>query len=466
MLQTTRNLGLGMSPMLAEGKRRSETVGRPVLVSLTQRLPLPQDPLSIFSKAARIADVRSFWSRPADGFWLVGAGEAAQIRGDGPDRFRASMAEQGELVGRAVMESCDSSSPHVEFIGGFRFDISRAGAEAWREFPDGLFTLPEWTVRQTDGICTATANAMVCADTDIHSLCAVLQERAAGLFGPAEQLAIPGPACSKEHAGPGTWHSGVTGAIEAIRSGRLAKVVLARNLKVRAPAGLSPDTAIGRLTIDYPECRIFAFNRRGSCFIGATPEELVSKTGNRITSVCMAGSARRGLDEREDLLLSEGLIAGEKERREHALVAEWVSNGMGLLCPSVTRDRVPGVVKLGNVQHLATGFVGEAEEGRHVLEFVEALHPTPAAAGVPVDRALELIRNTEHFDRGWYAGPVGWMEGSDGEFAIALRCALLQGNEALLYAGAGIVAGSDAEKEYQETAMKFMPLLAALGVDR
>jgi menaquinone-specific isochorismate synthase len=137
---------------------------------------------------------------------------------------------------------------------------------------------------------------------------------------------------------------------------------------------------------------------------------------------------------------------------------------MGRLCDKIKWDEIPKVVRLGNLQHLGTRFEGEPKKGCHVLRFVEALHPTPAVGGMPLRPALEMIERLENFDRGWYTGPVGWVDGyGDGEFAIAIRCALLRGNEAILYAGAGIVSGADPDREDEETKMKFKPLLNALG---
>jgi menaquinone-specific isochorismate synthase len=158
------------------------------------------------------------------------------------------------------------------------------------------------------------------------------------------------------------------------------------------------------------------------------------------------------------------LLKNEKERREHKVVVDWISERMGALCNKLDWNKVPYVLRLGNVQHLATHCVGTRADGYDVLDFVEALHPTPAVGGVPLDPALEMIAELEDFDRGWYTGPVGWVDGNgNGEFAIAIRCALLRNNEAFLYAGDGIVAGSDPDIEDHETTMKFKPLVTALG---
>jgi len=218
------------------------------------------------------------------------------------------------------------------------------------------------------------------------------------------------------------------------------------------------------LTVNYPECRIFAFCRDGTSFVGASPEELVSVDGATVTSTCLAGSAPRGDSQTADMEFSSWLLGNEKERREHKVVVDWISERMSVHCSNLHWNDAPYVLRLGNVQHLATRFEGNRLNESHVLDFVEALHPTPAVGGIPLAPALDMIQRLENFDRGWYTGPIGWVDGNgNGEFAIAIRCALLRGNEAVLYAGDGIVAGSNPKTEDHETTMKFKPLLAALG---
>ena len=192
----------------------------------------------------------------------------------------------------------------------------------------------------------------------------------------------------------------------------------------------------------------------------------MSLRGQKIRSTCLAGSVSRGHSLEDDVSLARELLKSHKERWEHKLVTHWVEERLNKLCKELHWNDIPQVFKLSNIQHLATTFTGVSSPDCHVLDFVNVLHPTPAVGGIPLSVAMEVAHKSEECGRGWYAGPVGWTDQSGcGEFGVAIRSALVKGNEALLYAGAGIVPGSDPESEYLETEMKFKPLLVALGVD-
>jgi menaquinone-specific isochorismate synthase len=309
-----------------------------------------------------------------------------------------------------------------------------------------------------------TTNVALNESTDVGELNNELTAQAQILFDQNEISSRPVMAPVKAEPMADHWGQKVEQALEAIKDKELSKVTLARVMKLRSENTIPPELILRSLTTNYPECRTFAFCRSGTSFLGASPEELVSLTGTAVTSTCLAGSAPRGESQNRDTELSKWLLSDEKERREHKVVVDWVSERMGALCDTLHWNEAPYVLRLGNVQHLATSFAGTRADGCCVLDFVEALHPTPAVGGMPLAPALEMIAKLEDFDRGWYTGPVGWVDtNGNGEFAIAIRCALLRDNEAFLYAGDGIVAGSDPDTEDRETILKFKPLLTALG---
>ena len=245
---------------------------------------------------------------------------------------------------------------------------------------------------------------------------------------------------------------------------RLRKVVLARTIEVDAGRELDARRLAHRLRAVNPDAFTFAAPTTAGILVGASPELLVSRFGREVRSNPLAGSAARSGDPDEDRANADALLASAKDGEEHAIVVEAIAEVLRPFCRELTWDPVPTLLETPNVWHLSTRFRGLLREpSPGVLEVVAALHPTPAVAGEPRDVALEVIEELEPFDRGSYAGPVGWVDASgDGEWAIALRCAELRGDRATLYAGAGIVAGSMPEAEVDETERKFRAFLDAL----
>jgi isochorismate synthase len=254
-------------------------------------------------------------------------------------------------------------------------------------------------------------------------------------------------------------------AVGRIRAGRLRKVVLARSVLVEAGRELDPRQLARRLRAVDPEHFAFAAPAgSGGVLVGASPELLVRRAGRAVESAPLAGSAPRSGDPEQDRAHAEGLLASGKEREEHAVVVEAVARALRPFCEELAWDPEPVLLSTANVWHLATRFRGVLREpAPSALELVGALHPTPAVGGTPRGEALRTIAELEPFDRGAYAGPVGWMDArGDGEWAIALRCAELRGSTARLFAGAGIVAGSEPERELEETERKFRAFLDSL----
>ena len=263
---------------------------------------------------------------------------------------------------------------------------------------------------------------------------------------------------------PEEWRELVGETALKIGSGELGvrKLVLARATQV-APRR-SIQAALRTLVAEYPRCTIFALAEGDACFLGATPERLISLHGGIASTMALAGSGLRGGSPDEDEHLAERLRNDPKEVGEHAIVVDAIREALADVCERVVVDAEPRVEKLSNVQHLLSVIRGQLREGRNVLELVQRLHPTPAVGGYPRQRALELIRQLERLDRGWYAAPIGWMGANgDGEFVVGLRSALVSNDTATLFAGCGIVAESDPHTEYAEWGWKLRPMLSALG---
>ncbi|HUP68911.1 MAG TPA: isochorismate synthase [Acidimicrobiales bacterium] len=258
------------------------------------------------------------------------------------------------------------------------------------------------------------------------------------------------------------WCDAVAAAVAAIRNSRqtLVKVVLARQVVVEANRPISPAHVAARLMSLYPSCMIFSIDG----FLGASPELLVSRRGDAVSSQPLAGTIPRSGEPEVDRRLAAGLLASTKERQEHALVVDEVADRLRSHCTAISVPEVPVIVPLRNVSHLGTRITGTLAAGApSALDLALLLHPTPAVAGTPTAEALGFLDRVEPGDRGRYTGPVGWMDArGDGDWAVAIRCAELDGHRARLYAGAGVVADSTPEAELAETQLKLQALLAAV----
>jgi menaquinone-specific isochorismate synthase len=371
--------------------------------------------------------------------------------------------KQQALLDHAVIQSPLVRGVGPLLLGGLRYDPSAPRHTLWKEFPDALLELPRFLFTWSEGDAWMTINTLVSADAvESHQVESLLAGLESLEVYPAD--ALPAVVESwRQHPSQEEWGEWVREALSAIERGRLAKVVLARQTVLRGKGSFSADGALRYLSLAYPECSLFAFDRGRAVFIGATPEVLARVQGEALEVACLAGSAGRGRSMEEDRAIQRHLLESPKERLEHAVVVDAVAAALRDVCCELRWDDPPRTIGLEAMAHLLTLFRGRLPPGSHVLSLVKLLHPTPAVGGVPRDRALEMVRGLEG-DRGWYAAPVGWVgpDGS-GEFAVAIRSALLCGVEATLFAGSGIVRGSDPQEEFRETEMKFQPLLNALG---
>jgi len=255
----------------------------------------------------------------------------------------------------------------------------------------------------------------------------------------------------------------VAAITERIVASSLEKVVLAREVAVDAPSAHDSAATYGALRALFPSCFCFCVGSPQGAFLGASPELLVRRSGPGAATVALAGSTRRSADPAVDDHLGEQLLRSAKDRHEHEIVSERIERALAPVSVWVEAEREPLLVRVANIQHLATPVRAQLAEPLSAVELAGLLHPTPAVGGEPAEAALAVIAELEDIDRGWYAGPVGWMDAAeDGEFCVALRSALLRDRTAHLYAGAGIVADSDPAAELAETELKLEALLPLL----
>ena len=430
-------------PAVAEAAARARRLGRPVLTSRTRPVSV-EDPIEVFAAAAGAGE-RGLWLRPSANEAIVSIGSARSLAGSGAERFQQIASAWRDLLADAMI---DAGPGGPLLFGGFSFDPLRPGSRVWTGFPDARMVLPERVFTLRAGVARITTNAVVADERQ------------------TAPEAAPGTAQAPAPLGAGAWQALVEHVADGVRRGELgvSKVVLARARRVRAQRSIQD--AVRDLAARYPECTVFAVSRGDACFLGATPERLISLHDGTASTMALAGSAPRGQSPAEDERLAQLLLSSPKERAEHAVVATALREGLGQVSTRIVADSQPAVHRLANVQHLLTRIRGHVGAGRSVLDLLEHLHPTPAVAGYPRAAALDLIRQYEALDRGWYAAPVGWMDArGEGDFVVGLRSGLVRGDTATLFAGCGIVADSDPAAEVAEWGWKLRPMLAALGVE-
>jgi isochorismate synthase len=443
--------------------------GRPALAAITVPIP-PELDLSAAVLAARRPDDRFACLEQPDraGFVLAGLGQATVLEASGPERFAEVAARARDLARAAVADdpADDIARPPAAgpvFMGGFAFADDGGSSPEWAGLPPACLVLPEVAlVRQRDE-ARMSLTAVVHPDDDAEGVVERLLRRVAELREASMPLLDPDPVARTRVAGaapPSHYEHAVERAVERIRAGELEKIVLAREVRAHAPADHDPAAVLGALRELFPACYCWCVGTPDAAFVGASPELLVRRDGQRAQTVALAGTTRRSADPAVDDHLGEQLLRSSKDREEQAIVARRIERTLAPVSLWVAATDDPVLIKVHNVQHLATPIRAQLSDPIPTVELAGLLLPTPAVGGEPRDAALPLIPALEGLDRGWYAGAVGWSDLSeDGEFCVALRCALLRGRVAHLYAGCGIVRDSVPAEELAESEVKLQALL-------
>lgn len=341
---------------------------------------------------------------------------------------------------------------------GFAFDGDRAAGPAWQGFANTMVVVPLMAV---SGHLDSRRLTVVLPPG--RSRDALLAELVSLESPPAPPSLHAGDTSIESRPHPDAYVASVAEAVDAIRRGALDKVVLARTVEVRSDTAPRPFDLVASLRERYPGCYVFGWQQSDRAFIGASPELLVQRDGSLVRSHPLAGTTARGEGEEEDSSLAETLMFSTKDRIEHSLVVDDIARRLEPVTTELSVDANPSLRRLTHIQHLSSEISGRLSRPLAALEVAGLLHPTPAVGGSPRTEALEFIAKTEGFDRGWYSGGIGWTRlDGDGELALGLRCALMNGERSYLFAGNGIVGDSDPEKELIETRLKFRPMLELL----
>jgi isochorismate synthase len=417
---------------------------RPISATITEVHTGPAtDPLAWLATTPH-TDERWYWEVPEDDTAWVGMGSAATVSTSGPGRFDEAAREADQLLsGLRVTGPPDAPLPRL--AAGFAFDDT-AQSGPWEPFGDGRLVLPAVQVLRRGGRTWVI--------------------RIDGHDRPTPVMVAPDPAGPIEvdaadwadEASRAHYRHLVELALEAIERGELVKAVPCRSLRLER----RPDVArlLATLRSTYPACATVGVSIGTTSFVAATPERLVAVAGDRLHTAALAGSAPRHADPAIDAALGQGLLTSPKERSEHAVVVDAIDHALQRLGMVDHHPADPVLLRLHGIQHLHTPIDAQLPRGIGLFDVAGALHPTPAVAGHPGGRSAELRSTHEGMDRGWFASPVGWLDSSgDGEFRVALRSALITDVETTLYAGAGVVRGSDPSRELLETDVKLGALL-------
>jgi isochorismate synthase len=467
-----------LSNRLETAVKRARRSGEETLATIGLELGAEVDPSAVVCASRREGEAWFVFEQPDRGRAALAAlGEVAHLEASGKDRFAVVAERWRALVAAAVADpQDDAKSGGPVAVGGFAFAPDGGAAPHWAGFRPASLVVPEVALTRRGsrrggederGEVRLTLAAMARPDDLAEELLARLERRLAELQERTLPLLDPAPAGRYQVASampPEHYEAAVGSAVRLIEAGEIKKVVLAREVQVHAPRAYDPVAVFGVLREAFPSCFVFCVGRGDATLVAASPELLVRREGHRVSTLALAGSTRRSADPAVDDHLGEQLLRDESYREEHAIVARRIERALRPHAVWVAAAPEPELVRIANIQHLATPIRAQLAAPIEALELAGLMHPTPAVGGEPAAPALRLIPALEGLDRGWYSGPVGWTDGAgDGEFCVALRCALLRGGVARCYAGNGIVRDSDPAKELAETEVKLQALLPLLA---
>lgn len=419
---------------------------------------------------------RFFWRDGRRGTTFAGMGVAAHLLGYGQNRFTAIQRQAHALFTHADLQPGQPALAAPRLFGGFAFREEFIPDVTWTGFHPAHFILPHYQLATQNDQSWLTINALLPpaeeATASLHLLQDALTAVVSGQWpvvrtAPLATAYRPHtPAVEVEYPlSYNEWAQMIHKAQQAFATTPLQKVVLSRIAQLRTAKQIGILPALTHLLTHYPDCFSFLFEPQpGHAFFGATPELLVRVQGEQLETMGLAGSIQRGGTREEDKYLADTLLGSAKDRHEQQLVVDALRHRLQPLTSQLSIPHEPAVLTLSNIQHLYTPISGTLSRPDGVLSLVKELHPTPALGGSPRELALAFIQAHEPTLRGWYAGPVGWVDSSlDGAFAVAIRSAVVQKRRAWAYAGAGIVADSVSEKEWVETEWKFQPIVRAIS---
>jgi menaquinone-specific isochorismate synthase len=437
----------------------------------TVTIPAPDLRPETFLRHAE-GEERGFWAKGDR--WVAHRGVVAELRGGGDpsvDRFEEVATAAHALALEPFIPESTARAPRVRYYGGFSFRPDHVAAGVWQDFPGWLFHVPVFEL-EGEGSGDAWLRVRTLVEPGAGQETFVrLRHRAEALRAELTALSDGSPRAAVPVAGRGgatdrtSWEDAVRTSLDAIRSGRVSKAVLARTLDIELDGAVDPIDLVSHLWSVNRGSYVFFFEPiPGSAIVGAAPETVATLRDGVFHATAVAGSIRRGETAREQAELAARLLASEKDRVEQRIALDDMVARLGTVAHQIRTDPQPHVLTLARIQHLETEIRASVPPNVGILDLLRLLHPTPTVCGLPRDSAMAFLGEEEPFERGWYAGPVGFFDAEgNGIFVPALRMGVATGSGWRLFAGAGLVEGSVPALEWEETAIKFEPMLEALA---
>jgi len=434
------------------------------------------DPLAFLEISWNPDAFQYYWEKPGEDFAIAAGKSLKTIESSGSQRFE-QIHNQINLLQEVTAEYTAVPHPNagMMLLGGFSF-FNEIKGTLWDGFAPASFTLPEWTVVRDGKFGLATISVALSdfeSPATLHQhltqtfrkICNTCRRKEGKPEHPESEPVRLTP--QNGNAEFKHWSNSVEKAKQQIRSGTYDKIVVARHLSVSNSPSTLPTQVVNRLRRKYPNCFNFLLHRPGGkTFLGSTPERLGAFRNKLLLTEALAGSIQRGNTASEDNFLERHLSGSKKNQKEHNFVIRDIEERLKPYTKELARNSRPEIKKLSNVQHLYTPIRAQLNDDVGMLDLLGQLHPTPAVGGYPWNEAKPHLKELEQFDRGWYAGPIGWLNSKNsGEFAVGIRSGLLDQSNAHFFAGCGIVADSDPREEWEETNLKFQPMLSALQYD-
>ncbi len=452
----------------------SASAHRNSVVSLTVSFE-NTDPLAVLEILGNADLFRYYWEHPEDKL-AISAGESiCSLQAGEKDRF-SHMSHLVVDYKTRIFEysSFDHSLAGVHFLGGFSFFDSVSSNAPWSNFGTSRFVIPRWTFIRDGELSLMTINQKINEHADADSVCAQILSEAdfysSTIESKTKNSTLNGHTnvrhdinIIEDDQARSVWIENINRAKRLISGSAFKKIVLSRRIDLETSGMLSPTAMLNYLRKEYPSCYSFMFQTEdSSCFIGSSPEKLISIRKTHVLTEGLAGSISRGNSATQDTILEKKLLSSAKDLEEHNYVVDAIKERLSRFSSKVNLPHKPGIKKFTNVQHLYSPISATIDEHLDPFLILENLHPTPAVGGFPANAAVPFIRNLESYDRGWYASPIGWLNSKGrGEFIVAIRSGVLSKKSAAFYAGCGIVEDSDPELEWDETKLKLIPMLSA-----